>query len=295
LKRTLAAAVIAAFAVFAIALARARTGDGDDARVERVAAIADRVLPDPGDAAAVVDLRTGRVVLEHHREALERRMLPGSVMKLVTAHAILEAKRADDEVRCEGSHVDRFGTARSCWLHDGHGSMRLRTAIALSCNVWFYEQASHLSPSALLDAMTAFGLDPPRSPILSDRDLPDAAVGDLAGLEVTPRALLGMAARIATRGREAPDLKPEHLEAIAEGMAEAVRSGTLSEVFHDLDVAAKTGTAKKENSARTRGIVVGFLPKRTPAYAFVVVKDHGRGAVDAGPPARAIAERLLAR
>jgi cell division protein FtsI/penicillin-binding protein 2 len=278
-------------AAIALLLAISAPKPGDDVDRGKLAQRAGSLLPDPGDAAAVLDLGTGEAILEHHPAVLERRMLAGSVMKLATAYAILEAKRADETYRCTGEHVDRFGVRRACWLKGGHGDMRLHTAIASSCNAWFYEQATHLDPDALISAMTLLGLDPPKMPLLSERELPDAAVGDLFGLEVTPRALLDMASAIA---RRAPPGRAEWLEALAEGMAEATRSGTLSEAFQGLDVAAKTGTAKRtKGSGKTRGIVLGFLPKHAPRYAFVVVKDRGRGAIDAGPPARELASMIL--
>lgn len=311
-----------------------------------LARIAAEVLPEAADGAAVMDLADGALVLVHHPAAiLERPLLAGSVQKLFTAYAILEAEadpsgpaarggRSDpsrvgsaSEARgersdrgrvadpalstCTGSHTDRRGVERPCWLRPGHGEMRLRTALAHSCNVYFYARSEALPPEALVDVLRRFGFGaaseegvardvlPAR---IAARDLPDFAVGDHDGLQVTPLALLRAVALIATRGRLDPlghgapsraELAPAYLELIAEGMAEAVQSGTLAQLFGGAPVAAKTGTARRSGARGTRGLVVGFAPVDAPRWAFVVLKERGRGAIDAGPPAAALAKRLL--
>lgn len=299
--------------------ALARPADGDTLRPleEKLSPLARRLLPDAGDAAAIMRLSDGRVALEHHPLVLrQRRMPPGSVMKLVTAVALLEAGLGEGEHTCTGAHRDALGIERPCWLHRGHGPMRLRTALAHSCNAWFYEHAQRLDAAHLLDGMRRFGLGGPfltdLGPVATDslpgaiaaRDLPDVSVGDNLSLMTTPLSLLRMVSVVATRGRrmtpvrhgpptlEAPRLEPLHLDLVAEGMAEAVLSGTLHAALEGLDVAAKTGTAKRPGAGGHRGLVVGFLPRARPAFAFVVVKDRGRGARDAGPAARALVEAL---
>ena len=103
-------------------------------------------------------------------------------------------------------------------------------------------------------------------------------------------SLLRAVAIIAMRGR-GTELDPRYLDRIAEGMEEAAQGGTLAALFKNRDVAAKTGTAKKEGSG-TRALVVGFFPASRPKYAFVVMRNEGRGAVDAGPIAAALVEEL---
>ena len=77
------------------------------------------------------------------------------------------------------------------------------------------------------------------------------------------------------------------LELLALGMEEATQSGTLLGALPP-EVAAKTGTAPRPGGLGTRGFVVGYFPIGRPRYAFVVVKDRGRGARDAAPFARAM-------
>ncbi len=241
--------------------------------------------------AVVMRLEDRQIVFQHGNVG-ERRIMPGSVMKLFTAYALIEIGREDAVHDCRGKHVDALGQERQCWIRAGHGPMRLRTALAESCNVWFYENAQYLDDQRLLAIYRAFGFgDADLLPgAIPPRDLPDVAVGDHAALQVTSMSLLQAVARIATRGKDT-QLEPRHLDLIAEGMREAAQGGTLSAVFKHHDVAAKTGTAKKEHTRQTRGLVVGFFPAAKPRYAFVVVKNDGRGATDAGPEAaRLIAE-----
>lgn len=295
--------------------------------VDRAAlsAVAQAHLPAPGDSAAIIDLRSGALLLRHHVGALQDApIVPGSVMKLFTGYALVEAGRADSMMECQGQHRGREGLTRPCWDQRGHGPMRLRTAIAESCNVWFYEQSAHLDASQILGTYARFGLGAPWPPggiskgavhrdvlpaTLPARDLPDVIVGDHVSLRVTALSLLRAVSVIASQGLMlqphlddnagliAPtrtDLDPSTLALIAEGMREATLSGTLKGVFDpSLQVAAKTGTAKKFRSRGTRGLVVGYLPAQSPRYAFVVVKDDGQGAKDAGPPAAAITVALM--
>lgn len=292
--------------------------------VDKLAASAATHLAEAGDSAAIVDLLNGRLLFEHHPLALRQGLiLPGSVMKIFTAYALIEADRADRRFVCKGEHRDALGQTRPCWLRPGHGPMQLRTAIAESCNVWFFEQSQHLDDRRLLEVYRAFGIGAPwprardhQTAIQRDlvpsalpaRDLPDVAVGDHISFRVTPMSLLRAVAVIATRGRRIEvgadsrskgppgvdaGLDGGALELIAEGMAEATASGTLSGVFEPAQhIAAKTGTAKKWQVRGMRGLVVGFFPAEAPRFAFVVVKDEGQGARDAGPPARALLSLL---
>lgn len=268
---------------------------------EALAAEAARVLPAAADTALIVELRTGTLVLEHHPTTARRtRFPPGSVMKAFTAYALTDQERTS--FACTGRHRDAQGVERTCWDRRGHGEMRLRTALASSCNVWFYQAVGDVSAAEVLDAWRRFGL-PSRgvAGVIDDevpervegRDLPDLAVGDQRALGITPRALLAATVRLATRDAST-GLDPGRLEVVAHGLEEAAQSGTLAGVFAGLDVAAKSGTAPRPGQAGMRGLVIGWTPAQRPRFAWVVVRDHGRGARDAGPPARALVGILAA-
>ena len=271
-------------------------------------------LAQPGDAAAVMRLTDGRLMLTHHPTVLrQRRMMAGSVIKLVSAYA-LAAAGIDPEYRCTGQHRGPSGTVRACWYRPGHGPLRLRAALAHSCNAWFYAHAGGLSSEVWLRAAHQFGLGRAFTdagiardlvPLSIPRpDLPDLAVGDHVSLRVTPLSLLRAVSVVATgglivepseRGLHKPTVTALDVDAlrwVAEGMIAAADEGTLAGVFSPEAAAAKTGTAKRYRNTGTRGWVVGFAPRYRPQYAFVVVKDRGRGGPDAGPIAAALVRAL---
>ncbi len=65
---------------------------------------------------------------------------PGSTYKMVTALAALEAGVVgiNDTVHCPG-HMDVSGRRFHCWKRGGHGRMNLHSALAESCDVYFYD------------------------------------------------------------------------------------------------------------------------------------------------------------
>ena len=84
---------------------------------------------------------------------------PGSVLKIITAFALLEEKTADPElsVYCPGYHLinkKRF----NCWREEGHGHMNLYRAIVESCDVYFYKLSLKLGVDDLYPYLKKFGL-----------------------------------------------------------------------------------------------------------------------------------------
>jgi len=66
---------------------------------------------------------------------------PGSIAKIITAGAALEAELISKDTRfspCHGFYT--FGTRTfKCWKPEGHGQLNLIEAIAQSCDVYFYQ------------------------------------------------------------------------------------------------------------------------------------------------------------
>ncbi|BBH21434.1 penicillin-binding protein [Paenibacillus baekrokdamisoli] len=73
-----------------------------------------------------------------------RSAIPGSVFKLVTEAAALEAKATDEReiFTCNGDY-GHYGL--HCWKDGGHGRISLREALAQSCNVAFATLAERLT------------------------------------------------------------------------------------------------------------------------------------------------------
>jgi penicillin-binding protein 2 len=192
---------------------------------------------------------------------------PGSTFKMVTALAALDAGETDgrERVFCPG-HMDVADNRFHCWKRSGHGRVDLISALAESCDVYFYEMSQRCGIERI-NAMSerlglgvrydlpmtsvASGLNPSREWKLRTRDA-DWRIGDTVNVSIgqgyvltTPLQLAVMTARLASNRavlprlirdpleRAAPqaaslDLRPEWLEMIRRGMADVVndRRGT---------------------------------------------------------------------
>ncbi|WP_308638747.1 peptidoglycan D,D-transpeptidase FtsI family protein [Paenibacillus silvisoli] len=86
-----------------------------------------------------------------------RAVTPGSIFKLVTEAAALEARVTDEREHftCNGEY-GRYGL--HCWLRGGHGEVTLEEALAGSCNVVFATLAERLSARQLLVAADQLGI-----------------------------------------------------------------------------------------------------------------------------------------
>jgi penicillin-binding protein 2 len=90
---------------------------------------------------------------------------PGSVFKVLSAAAMLEATDVDPLSHrfCQG-YLDRPDRHR-CYIFRhfgvGHGNVTLRSALAQSCNVYFFQAARLMGPEPLADWATRFGFGQP--------------------------------------------------------------------------------------------------------------------------------------
>ena len=84
---------------------------------------------------------------------------PGSVLKIITAFALLEEKTADPgaSVYCPGYYLIS-GRRLNCWRKEGHGHMDLHKAIVESCDVYFYKLSLKLGVDGLYPYLKRFGL-----------------------------------------------------------------------------------------------------------------------------------------
>ncbi|MFO0610496.1 MAG: penicillin-binding protein 2 [Polyangiales bacterium] len=141
----------------------------------------------PSGAAAVVDVRTGRVLALYSRPSIDPNLLitgippsiareidenpyrpridktiyesyyPGSTFKPVSALAGLEAGLIDDrtQVSCNGRH--ELGRRVFRCQHN-HGVVQLRRALVESCNIYFYTLAETISMDLIARMANEFGL-----------------------------------------------------------------------------------------------------------------------------------------
>lgn len=92
--------------------------------------------------------------------ALNGRYAPGSTIKGLVGLAALEygISPASTEI-CPGWYSLPGSSQRyRCWRHAGHGSVTLQSAIAQSCDVYFYSVAQQLGIDYLHGFLTEFGL-----------------------------------------------------------------------------------------------------------------------------------------
>ncbi len=84
---------------------------------------------------------------------------PGSTFKMIVGLAGLEARvvTPGDRVFCPG-HLDLGDTRFHCWQRHGHGSLDLRSAVKLSCDVYFYEVAKRVGIDRIAAMANRFGL-----------------------------------------------------------------------------------------------------------------------------------------
>lgn len=215
---------------------------------------------------------------------------PGSTFKPATALAILEAGVDPRRVvYCNGGY--QLGNRRFGCL-GRHGPMTMHTAIARSCNTYFYSMGREVGIAAIARSARALGLGQEYDlPLPSQRygTVPDAewklrrhkqAWGQADTLNTSigqgfllasPLQLAVLAARVASGrsvvphlllGAEKPaaalSMTPEHLAIVRSGMDEVVNghgtAGRSRLPFPDIRMGGKTGTAQvRRLSGMARG------------------------------------------
>jgi penicillin-binding protein 2 len=119
---------------------------------------------DPNDFAAGVDPELWKRLRDDPWKPLQNRAVagqypPGSTYKAIVAAAALEAGVTwpGEHVYCPGSFRLGRRTYR-CWRREGHGSMDLRDALKMSCDVYFYTMGVRLGIDRLAHYAKSLGL-----------------------------------------------------------------------------------------------------------------------------------------
>jgi cell division protein FtsW (lipid II flippase) len=230
---------------------------------------------------------------------------PGSVFKLITASAAMEAQPdAEKETfvckRLPDGRVGNVVQGRTRPVRDDvldtspHGSVDMARGIAISCNAYFAQLGSYVvGAEKLLRVADFFGIRvaSPNTPARLKAALPQASYGQ-GQVVASPMQMarvaaaignggktqtVGLIAGVTTQGQQV--FLPEHARLLAAAMRAAVTGGT-GKALKDLPipVAGKTGTA--ELSARpSHAWFAGFAPYGSSArkrIAFAVIVENGR-------------------
>lgn len=210
---------------------------------------------------------------------------PGSTFKMCVGLAALEKGIIDesDHVFCPG-HFYLGNKQFRCWKPEGHGSMNITSAIAQSCDTFFYTMAQRMGIMPYADAAALLGLGVAhdigipneKSGVLPTPDwkkktynqpwVPgdtiNASIGQGYNL-ATPLQLMIMTARLASGKKVSPRIytevtlpafdplpfKEENLALIRQGMSDVCNSprGTAYRsriTLPGMELAGKTGTAQ---------------------------------------------------
>lgn len=242
---------------------------------------------------------------------------PGSVFKLVTALAALETGKVNPNTRfyCPGSFRLKPGSRPfKCWNARGHGSLNLYEALERSCNVYFWNIASKISPDDIARFAHQLGLGERiqlETTNVATGLVPDSAwkkqrfreqwyqgetlnfavgqgylltspiqvlrlVGIIAnnGYRIEPRLLFD---KEALPRQRVLALHEENLKVVKRGMLQVVNSDYGTGQLARVDftkLAAKTGTAQVPPK-QAHSWMTGFFPYENPEIAFVVFVEHG--------------------
>lgn len=288
-----------------------------------VQSAAEEIVADaPGDAAAVVvGLQDGAVlaIASKSKDGLNHAVSglpPGSVFKLVTGLALLDAGQSTAEtVTCEGEGPLPGGQRYRC--PRVHGTVDFSAAFAHSCNAYFRTMGDRVGVEALEQACVRLGLGASahlhlagskagleRSPG-PGRHWPAQHVGQISigmgEVLASPLQIAVAYGRVATGGRL---LEPYIVEAerpvaaltdpviaryahiLNAAARRVVTEGTAARVQTLLDVGAagKSGTRDDPNASANNAWFVAFAPYGAPRYVAVVVyeKVPGHGSDTAG-------------
>lgn len=135
-----------------------------DPRTGDVLALVSRPAFDPNRFASRISAREfSALVQDPYRplfnRALQAQLAPGSTFKPILALAALETGAIDENftVHCSGG-ATWYGRYFKCHRRGGHGTVNLKTAIAQSCDVFFYAVGNRLGIDTIAEYAEKVGL-----------------------------------------------------------------------------------------------------------------------------------------
>ncbi|GIV21295.1 MAG: hypothetical protein KatS3mg023_3046 [Armatimonadota bacterium] len=242
---------------------------------------------------------------------------PGSVFKVVTASSALETgvplrhlcRHSERNVRWKVG--DKTFVKPRLSDHPSmraHGTLGLRDALRLSCNLYFAHLAIALQPEALYETATALGFQHIPQPDEMAAELPDCGFGQ-GKILASPLEVANLMATVARNGtwRKAvftpgnnpskPALSDATAEALRQMLGEVVQTGTAYGIFTGTgwEVYGKTGTAETtEGNRKPHGWFAGVVQRgNLPPLAFALILEHGGSGRQAARASRSILQQVL--
>jgi len=240
-------------------------------------------------AAVVLDVQSGHVLAIYHADVAARRMArPGSSIKPFTLLALLEAGKVDAHTAlvCKRP-LTIAGRKLDCTHPDTPGPLGPAAALAYSCNSYFTNIATRVTPTQLRAGFVRAGFTSTTG--LSPHDVTGEvalaqtsdqqklqAIGEW-GIRVTPLELVRAYRDLALLSQKSADVKLTSVlfeglqESVAYGMARAAQPAS------SMNVAGKTGTALADEGPWTHGWFAGYAPAHDPEIVLVVFLEKGHG------------------
>ncbi|MBU1862810.1 MAG: penicillin-binding protein 2 [Candidatus Omnitrophica bacterium] len=260
---------------------------------------------------------------------ISSRYPPGSVFKLVTALAALDAGKITQHTAftCTGVYKLSPDTRPfHCWSKYGHGTVTLEKAIQQSCNIYFYQIGRLLGADQLARFARKLRLGEP-----VNIELPSVARGLIPSttwkrkrfhepwyqgetlhyaigqgyIAITPLQVLRFISIIANEGTiieptiikgvqhnpEKSSLSKQHVQVIKRAMLKAVDTRYGTGHLAKVDFFKIAGkTGTAETKGEPHSWFAGFFPYHKPKIAMVIVVEHGGvGGIKAAKLAKEIA------
>lgn len=209
-----------------------------------------------------VDVRS-REVIEQHWEQIDRPVPVGSLVKPFLAMAY------------SGEFPEFTCTGEECWRPQGHGRLKFRNALAVSCNAYFLNLARGVDQNTLAVVASKFGIPAPAD------ETPEARIGLGVAWKILPAALARAYAELMARSGE-----PRVAE-ILDGLRMSAESGTSAAIGRGFF--AKTGTAQCVSEPHDAGD--GFTAAMD-ARRVLLVRVHGVPGAEAAKSAKQILRKL---
>src|ERR1017187_2935912 len=251
-----------------------------------------RAMAGRSGAAVVVDVQSGKVLAAYRLDVAARRLAhPGSSLKPFTLMALLEAGKinAQTTLLCQRK-LTLGGHDLDCAHPVTTQPLDPATALAYSCNSYFVNVATRLTPAQLRDSLVRDGFSSPSGLAKDDaagtvtlaqtqQQLQLQAIGEW-GIEITPLELLRGYRDLAQLSQNDSYQK---LAPLFDGLEASTDYGWghAAQPSSAMKVAGKTGTASTSEGRWTNAWFAVYAPATKPEIALVVFLERGHGGSDA--------------